>query len=120
MIIEEMLKNQETKIKNTIKKETKSFNEIFDILDYYLFNYNKIENKEEIKQNIENLFYKLLISIDDLKEEMFESCLKGYCNHDYMNRLDLLIRFLPKNVDLSTLVTVKNILEEDFEPTYDL
>jgi hypothetical protein len=120
MIIQQMLKEQETKIKKTIQKENKSFDEIFDVLDYYLFNSNKIENKEEMYKNINDLTFKLLISIDKLREEMFEACSKNSCNHSYMDRLDLLIRFLPKNTNISNLITVKNILEEDFDPTYDL
>lgn len=52
MIIEEMLKNQETKIKNTIKKETKSFNEIFDILDYYLLNIIRLKIKKKLNKTL--------------------------------------------------------------------
>lgn len=120
MLIEEMLKQQELKIKETMKKEKKSFNDIFNILEYYLFNSHKIEDKDSMIKDINDLSFNLLKNIENLREEMFEQCLKNSCNHDYMNRLDLLIRFLPKEVDLSILNTVKNILEEDFEPTYDI
>jgi len=120
MLIEEMLKQQETKIKESMIKEKKSFNDIFDILDYYLFNSDKIEDKDSMIRNINKISFKLLENIEKLREEMFEQCLEDSCNHDYMNRLDLLIRFLPKEADISLLTTVKNILEEDFEPTYDI
>ena len=93
--------------------------EIFDVLDYYLFNEDKIEDTEKIAKDIHDLSFKLLISIDDLRKKMFEDCLEDCNNHDYMNRLDLIIRFLSKKYDLSNLITVKNILEEDFAPTYD-
>jgi len=45
MLIEEMLKQQETKIKESMIKEKKSFNDIFDILDYYLFNSDKTQDR---------------------------------------------------------------------------
>lgn len=120
MLIQQMLKEQELKMQETLKKENKSFKEIFDVLYYYVFNSNRIENKEEMYKNINKLCFKLLTSIDSLREEMFESCPKDSYNHEYMDMLDLLIRFLPKEADIETLTTVKHILEEDFDPTYDL
>ena len=119
MIIQKMIEEQKLKAQKLIMKENKSFSEIFDVLDYYLFNEDKIENKEEIAKNIHDLSFKLLISIEDLRQEMFGQCLKHSNNHDYMDRLDLIIRFMANKYDLSTLITVKNILEEDFAPTYD-
>ena len=50
---------------------------------------------------------------------MFQSCLKDEYNHENINRLELIIKFLPKEVDKSALIEVKDILEEDFERVSD-
>lgn len=119
MIIKKMLEEQEKEIKKTLKKENKSYDDIFDILDYYLFNYNKIEDKESINKNVQTLSFSLLKNIDDVKEYMSENCAEDSIEHEYINRLELIIKFLPKEVDKSILIEVKDILEEDFEREYE-
>ena len=110
-----MLKEYEKKMQNTLKKEIKSYDEIFEILEYYIFNYSKIEDKKAIDENVQNLSSYLLIYINNLKLHMGENCLKDSNEHEYINRLELIIKFLPKEVDKSILIEVKDILEEDFE-----
>ena len=115
MLIQEMIKNQEKQTKEIINKENKTFNEIFEILEFYVFNYEKIEDKTILNNNVQKLSSYLLNNIDELKEKMFQSCLKDKNNHENINRLELIIKFLPKEVDKSILIEVKDILEEDFE-----
>jgi len=115
MIIKKMLEEYEKKMQNTLKKEIKSYDEIFDILEYYIFNYNKIEDKKAIDENVQTLTFSLLKNIDNVKEYMSENCAEDSIEHEYINRLELIIKFLPKQVDKSILIEVKDILEEDFE-----
>ena len=115
MIIQKMLKRQEKQIKETIKNPKKSFNNIFDILEYYVFNQNKLEDKEIINHNVQHFSSILMNKIENLKEFMSENCLKDSNQHDYINRLELIIKFLPKYIDKTTLIDVKDLLEEDFE-----
>ena len=46
---------------------------------------------------------------------MTENCTKDSIAHEYINRLELIIKFLPKEIDKSILIEVKDILEEDFK-----
>ncbi|MBE7707028.1 MAG: hypothetical protein E7Z91_07305 [Cyanobacteria bacterium SIG30] len=115
MILKKMLEDYEKKMQNTLKKEINSYDEIFDILEYYVFNYNKIEDKKQINKNVQTLSFSLLKNIDNVKEYMAENCTKDSIEHEYINRLELIIKFLPKEVDKSILIEVKDILEEDFE-----
>ena len=119
MLIKKMLEEQEKEMQKTLKKENKSYDDIFDILDYYLFNYDKIEDKSLINSNIQDSSFYLLKNINELKDYMAESCAKDSIEHAFINRLDLIIKFLPKEVDKSILIEVKDILEEDFEPEYE-
>ena len=115
MIIKKMIEEFENKMQVTLKKEVKSYDEIFDVLEYYIFNYSKIEDKKQINENVQNLSSYLLIYIKNLKLHMSENCLKDSNEHEYINRLELIIKFLPKNIDKTILLEVKDILEEDFE-----
>ena len=115
MIIKKMLEEYEKKIQNTLKKEIKSYDEIFDVLEYYIFNFGKIEDKKQINENVQTLSFSLLKNIENVKNFMAENCTKDSIEHEYINRLELIIKFLPKEVDKSILIEVKDILEEDFE-----
>ena len=115
MIIKRMLSKQEQEMQEIINNENKSYNEIFKVLEYYVFNFNKIKNKKEIDQNIQDLSLRLLRNIENIAEEMLEDGLEDENYHEYINRLDFIIKYLPKEVDIQTLIQVKNILEEDFE-----
>ena len=114
-MIKKMLEELEKKMQVTLKKEVKSYDEIFESLEYYVFNFKKIEDKQIINENVQTLSFSLLKNIENLKEYMAENCLKNSNNHEYINRLELIIKFLPKEIDKSTLIEVKDILEEDFE-----
>lgn len=114
-MIKKMLEEFEKKMQVILKKEIKSYNEIFDVLEYYVFNYDKIEDKEAINRNVQTLSFSLLKNIENLKEEMLEDCRKDENCHEYINRIDLIVKFLPKEIDKSILLEVKDSLEEDFE-----
>lgn len=116
MLIEKMINDKKIEIEKKLTKRKKSFNDLFDILEYYVFEQDKIEDKKEMNFKVQDICIYLLRNLNKLKQHMAENCLKNSNEHEYINRLDLIIKFLPANVDKTMLKEIKTSLEDDFEP----
>ncbi len=115
MLIEKMINDKKIEIQKKFAKRKKSFNDLFDILEYYVFEQDKIEDKNEINFKVQDISIYLLRNLNKLKQNMAENCSKNSNEHEYINRLDLIIKFLPENVDKIMLKEIKTSLEDDFE-----
>ena len=75
----------------------------------------EIEDKKEMNFKVQDISIYLLRNLNKLKQNMAENCSKNSNEHEYINRLDLIIKFLPANVDKTMLKEIKTSLEDDFE-----
>ena len=100
-------------------KQTNSFRNIFTILEYLISEYRTTNDKQKCAIKMRSFAYHLLLNIEDLKYEMFESCNK-YFEHEFVDKIDFICHIYPQDLGYDYITELREKIHLDFKPMPEL